>query len=356
MRYIRWLYLKFRADIVAIPWRLISLIFIILLTVLPSIFPHPYLIRTLTLALLFALFAASWDFLAGFTGQLNLGHAFFFGASAYASALLNVNYNLPPWASIPLSTVVAVVAGLILCLPAFRLRGIYLALVTLVFPFILSGFVHVFDNITGGELGISGLERLTTKPILDYYIILAVTVLSLLIMWKFTDTNSKLLRTGVLLHAIREAEITARATGIFTTRYKIMAFCISGFFGGLAGGLYAHFIRIVGPSVLELLFSFNALLWTVFGGITTIYGAVAGVFILYPITELLRLHPMGEEMRFMIQAVLMILVLLFMPQGLTRWIRDHIENECPRCKLINFTTRRLCRGCRAPLYLEKQKS
>ena len=353
MGYLRWLYLKFRSEIVAIPWRLISLIFVVFLMVFPLVLPHPYVLRILALSLLFSLFAASWDFLAGFTGQLSLGHAFFFGASAYTSALLNTKLNLPPWTTIPLSALVAAMAGLILCLPALRLRGIYLALVTLVFPFILSGLVHVFSGLTGGELGISGLDRLGYSPIFNYYLILAVTVISLLIMWKFTDTRSKLVRTGVLLHAIREDEITARATGVATTRYKIMAFAISGFFAGIAGGLYAHFIRIVGPSVLDLLFSFNALVWTVFGGITTLYGPVAGVFILYPITELLRLHPIGEEIRFLIQAIIMIIVLLFMPQGLTRWIRDQIEDECPRCKLVNFTVRRVCRGCRAPLHLEK---
>jgi branched-chain amino acid transport system permease protein len=219
----------------------------------------------------------------------------------------------------------------------------------------MGGLVNVFSELTGGELGISGLDRLTKKPIYDYYLILTITIISLLIMWKFTDTRSKFVRTGVILHAIREDEITARASGISTTRYKIMAFAISGFFAGIAGGLYAHFIRIVGPSVLELLFSFNALLWTVFGGITTLYGAVTGVFILYPITEIFRLHKLGEEIRFMIQAIIMIFVLLFMPQGLTRWIRDHIEAECPRCKLINFTTRKLCRGCRAHLHLEKKR-
>ncbi|MCL0102693.1 branched-chain amino acid ABC transporter permease, partial [Dehalococcoidia bacterium] len=144
-----------------------------------------------------------------------------------------------------------------------------------------------------------------------------------------------------------------RASGINTVRYKLMVFSISGFFAGVAGGLYVHYIRIAGPSILELFFSFQPIIWTIFGGIVTIYGAVAGVFILYPLVELVRLHPVGETYRFVLMVLILIVVLLFMPQGITRWVRDHIEEICPRCKLINIRTRRYCRACRAPLHAEK---
>jgi len=103
-----------------------------------------------------------------------------------------------------------------------------------------------------------------------------------MIMWKFTDARSSFLRIGIILHAIREDEITARASGINTIRYKLLAFAVAGFFAGIAGAFHAHFMRIAGPSNLDLILSFQAIIWTVFGGIASIYGPVVGVYILYP--------------------------------------------------------------------------
>jgi branched-chain amino acid transport system permease protein len=160
-------------------------------------------------------------------------------------------------------------------------------------------------------------------------------------MWKITDSH-----TGVIFHAIREDELAARAAGINTTRYKLLAFSLSGFFAGLSGGLYAHFMRIAGPSTLEVSMSFTVVIWSVFGGIVTIYGPVAAVFILFPLLEFFRFWP---EYRTLLFAVVILLILLYMPDGLLRWIRDKIEKECPRCKLRNVVTRKNCRVCTASL-------
>jgi branched-chain amino acid transport system permease protein len=290
--------------------------------------------------------------LCGFTGQVSLGHGLFFGVSAYAAALLSRDLNLPVWVTIPLGGVVAAVVGTIVCIPAFRLRGFYLGLVTLALPIMLIGIVFLFPNVTGGELGIygAGIAGISESKVITFYITGFCFIVSILIMWKLTDTSSRIVRTGLAFHAIREDEITARASGIRTQNYKLLVFMISGFFAGIAGGLYAHVFRVVGPSTLELFFSFQAIVWTIFGGMTTIYGPVAGVFILYPITELLTMHPVGESSRFIIQALILILVLLFMPEGITTWVRDHIEKKCPRCKLINSDLRKKCRACQADLH------
>lgn len=332
---------------------MIAVVALLLLALIPLIWPDPYILRIFSLAAIFSIFAASWDFLTGFTGQINLGHALFFGVAAYVVALLNTRLGYSLWATIPLGALAGIIAGLVAFLPALRLRGFYLALVTLAFPLILSGIILAFTDYTGGEMGISGIDRLASSRTLEYYIIFFIMIASLVIMWKLTDTRSRIVRTGVILHAIREDEITARASGINTSRYKLLAFIISGFFAGIAGALYAHYMRVVGPSTLELLLSFNVILWTIFGGICTIYGAVTGVYILYLLVEFLRLSAVGGEVRFIIQAVLLILVLLFMPQGITTWVRDHIEEECPRCKLVNIATRRFCRGCGASLHPER---
>ena len=174
------------------------------------------------------------------------------------------------------------------------------------------------------------------------------------VMYKFSDSQSKFVRVGVVLRGIREDEISARVSGIHTTRYKLGIFAMSGFFSGIAGAVYAHLTGVAGASNLELFFSILVIIWCVFGGLGTIYGAVAGVYILYPALQFIRVYPLGEELQGVILAVMLSLILLFMPEGITVWIRDKIEIECPRCKLVNVITRKKCRGCWAPLHLQKE--
>ncbi|MCP5049994.1 MAG: branched-chain amino acid ABC transporter permease, partial [bacterium] len=193
----------------------------------------------------------------------------------------------------------------------------------------------------GGELGISGLDRLARSRVVNYYIAVLVMLVLCTIMWKITDSN-----IGIIFHAIREDEVAVRASGINTTRYKLLAFCLSGFFAGIAGGLYAHFMRIAGPSTLEVSMSFQVVIWSVFGGVVTIWGPVGAVFILFPLLEFFRFWP---ELRMLMFAIVILLILLFMPQGLLPWIRDKIENECPRCKIRNVASRKTCRICAASI-------
>jgi branched-chain amino acid transport system permease protein len=347
----RWL----RGEVFSIPGRVIALVFFVGLFLLPVVNQDPYYLRIASLTIIFAMFAASWDVLAGYAGQLNLGHGLFFSVAAYSAALINIHLHWSPWLTIPIGAVAAVLVGLIVGIPALRLRGMYLALVTLSFPLILVGMVFLFSDITGGELGLFGVSVMSSSKVGGYYIIALTFAVSIFIMYKFTDAKSKYLRVGLLLNALGEDEIAARTSGINTVHYKLLAFAVSGFFAGIAGGLYTHYLRIAGPATLELFFSFNALLWTIFGGLGTIYGAVVGVFILYPLTEILSLYKLGEQIRFLVLAVILILTLLFMPEGISVWVLDKIEVKCPRCKLVNVFWRKQCRSCRAELYPEKSK-
>jgi len=326
----------------------LSLVFV------PLVAKDPYILRIFIFANIFAIYAASWDLLSGFTGQMSLGHAAFFGIGAYTAALLNLRLGLPPWITIPTGTVTAVLMGIIIAFPALKLRGIYLALVTLAFPIILTGIVLAFPAFTGGEMGIYGVTPLSESYVSDYYISLILMVVSALIMWKLTDVKSSIVRTGIRFLAIGEDEIAARAAGINTVKYKLIAFSVSAFFAGFAGGIYTHIIHIAGPSMLQLFFTFQPIIWTIFGGIATIGGAIAGVYILYPIMEFLRVVP---EVRMLIFALIILIVLFLMPEGITTWFRDRVlEEECPRCKLTNAKMRSHCRGCGAPLRLERAES
>jgi branched-chain amino acid transport system permease protein len=339
--YLRKLYSIVKGEVLVLPSRVVVGLFFLFLLTLPLFSSDFYLLRILILASIFAILAASWDLLSGFTGQMNFGHALFFGVGAYTAALLNLHFHIPPWGSIPSGALAAVLAGLIIGIPCLRLKGTYLALTTLAFPIILMGIVFALPDITGGELGVSGLSRLSGSRIGDYYVTVALMLGLSTLMWKITDS-----KTGIIFHAIREDELAVRAAGINTTRYKLLAFSLSGFFAGLSGGLYAHFMRIAGPSTLEVSLSFTVVIWAVFGGIVTIYGPVAAVFILFPLLEFLRFWP---EYRTLMFAVVILLILLYMPEGIVPWVRDKIEKECPRCKLRNVATRKTCRVCTASL-------
>jgi branched-chain amino acid transport system permease protein len=339
--YLRKFWMIVKNEVLVLPSRIIVFLFFLLLLLLPVFTQDPYLLRILILASIFAILAASWDLLSGFTGQMNFGHALFFGVGAYTAALLNLHAHLPPWVSIPFGALGAVLAGLIIGIPCLRLRGTYLALTTLAFPIILMGIIFAIPGVTGGELGITGLERLARSRVTNYYITVVLMLVLCTIMWKITDSN-----TGIIFHAIREDELAVRSSGINTTRYKLLAFCLSGFFAGIAGGLYAHFMRIAGPSTLEVSMSFQVVIWAVFGGIVTIYGPIGAVFILYPLLEFFRFWP---EYRTLMFAIVILIILLYMPEGLLPWIRDKIETECPRCKIRNIATRKTCRICSAEI-------
>jgi branched-chain amino acid transport system permease protein len=302
------------------------------------------------MASLYTIFAVSWDLLGGYTGQLSFGHALFLGAGAYSAGLLYKYLGWPPAATVPVGALIATGIGVATCLPALRLRAPYLSLITLAFPIILETIVRSLPtNIAGGNYGVRGLPGLAGSAIESYYICLIVMTASVLIMWKLTDAGSKNVRTGLIFHAIREDEIAARATGINTINYKILAFAVAGFFAGLAGSLMAHFTTLASPAYFTATMSFQAIIWVVFGGIVSIYGPVVGVYTLYVGMDFLRLTPLSDY-RVLITTVLVIVILLFMPEGVGVWIRDKIEEECPRCKLSNAAWRKECRACGAQLH------
>lgn len=339
--YLKKLYKIVRNEVLVLPSRVIVALFFIVLIGLPLVTQDPYLIRIIILTSIFAILVASWDLLSGFTGQMNFGHALFFGVGAYSSALINLHAHIPPWGSVPLGAIVAVLAGLIVGIPCLRLKHTYLALTTLAFPIILTGVIFALPEYTGGELGVSGLTRFTNSLLGNYYLHVGAMLVLAVVMWKITDSN-----TGIIFHAIREDELAVKASGINTVFYKLLAFCLSGFFAGIAGGLYAHFMRIAGPSTLEVSMSFMVVIWAIFGGMATIYGPIAAVFILYPLLEFFRFWP---EYRTMIFAGVVLVILLYMPEGFIHWIRDKVEKECPRCKIRNVATRKNCRICTADL-------
>lgn len=335
---------ELRDEVLALPSRTLVLAWVVALLALPAAYGDPYVMRILTMSCLFAIFAASWDLLAGYTGQVNFGHALFFGAGAYTSALVSLKLGVTPWASVFAGAAMATLSGFLAGYLCLRLRGSYLSLATLAFPLIALGLLFAFPDFSGGELGISGLRRLTPSATGNYYVAAVSMLLVVFGLWRLADS-----KFGLVLHAIRDDEVAARASGINTPRYKLIAFAVSAAAAGFAGALFAHYLRVAGPSTLEVALSFQVVIWGIFGGVATIYGPVAAVFILYPLTEWLGSFRTFGELRLLIFAVIVLLVLLFMPRGLAPWLRDKIETQCPRCKQRNTFYRKICRLCGAAL-------
>lgn len=338
---------ELRNEVFVLPSRTLVLVWVAALLLLPLVYDDAYVLRIVTMTCIFAIFAASWDLLAGYTGQVNFGHALFFGAGAYTSALMSLKLGLSPWATIWAGAAVALVFGFVVGYLCLRLRGSYLSLATLAFPLIALGILFAFPDFSGGELGISGLRRLTVTPTSNYYVAAISMLVIVFALWIVADS-----KFGIVLHAIRDDEVAARASGINTLRYKIVVFGIAGAAAGFAGALFAHYLRVAGPSTLEVALSFQVVIWGIFGGVATIYGPVAAVFILYPLTEWLGSFRAFGELRLLIFAVVVLLVLLFMPRGLTPWVRDKLETQCPRCKQRNSSWKTICRLCGAALQAE----
>src|SRR5207237_7360875 len=181
------------------------------------------------------------------------------------------------------------------------------------------GILCAVPERSGGELGVSGVRSILSSRMANYYLIAAVILALVYALWAIADS-----RFGLVLHAIRDDEVAARASGINTPRYKLLAFAVSAAAGGFAGALFAHYLAVAGPSTLEVALSFQVVIWGIFGGAATIYGPVAAVFLLYPFTEWLASQEFvfGDkkivfgELRLLIFAVIVLLVLLFMPRGL----------------------------------------
>jgi branched-chain amino acid transport system permease protein len=334
-------------EVFVLPSRTLVLAWVLAVLLLPLVYDDPYVLRILTMTCILAIFAASWDLLAGYTGQVSFGHALFFGAGAYTSALVSLRLGIHPALTIWLGAALATLFGVAVGFLCLRLRGAYLSLATLAFPLIALGLLFAFPGFSGGELGISGLRRIALTPSANYYVAATSMLVIVFGLWALADS-----RFGIVLHAIRDDEVAARASGINTPRYKLAVFAVSAAAAGFSGALFAHYLRVAGPSSLEVALSFQAVIWGIFGGLATIYGPVTAAFVLYPLTEWLGGFKAFGELRVLLFAIVVLLVLLFMPRGLTPWVRDRIEVQCPRCKQRNGIWKRTCRLCGAALKAE----
>jgi len=284
---------------------------------LPVLLPHPFVLSIATQAVIWALLAASWDLLSGYTGQVSFGHAGFFALGAYTAAAASKHLGLSPWLGLALGAAVAAVVGFGTGFPALRLRGHYLALVTLALAELIRLTAQNWLAVTGGPFGIYDFGSFTGLPATGipraqavYLIVAAIVgagVGAMLYVCRRT-------RAGRAFRAIREDEVLAESLGINTTVYKLLAFGLSSGLAGLAGTLYAYYIQLVSPTVATAATTSLVIGMAVFGGLGTIWGPALGALLLYAINEGLRF--IGVVYNLVAVGLVIMVFVIFLPRGL----------------------------------------
>lgn len=277
----------------------------------------PYLVgngtlRTMIFANYLAIFAISWDVLSGRTGYVSFGHPFLIGIGAYTTAILTKRFDVPVEISIPLAVVATMVGGLIVLLPALRIKGSYFALVTLAFMELMYQLVQVIrPDLTGGTRGMSGLPTLTRGAVNGFYLSTALMLAIAISMWLLMRT-----RLGIALAAIGMNEESVRGSGLSVTRLKTFAFITSAFIAGLGGAFYIHYLGSIAPRALfDINFLFTIIVAALIGGAGTVVGPLIGAFFLTFLLEFLRPYLPGAE-RYFVYGGMALLIYMYQPKGI----------------------------------------
>ncbi len=293
-------------------------------------------VRITNYAILYILLALGLNIVVGFAGLLDLGYIAFYAVGAYVYALLaspQLGLHLPFWVILPIGAAVAALFGAILGAPTLKLRGDYLAIVTLGFGEIIRIFLNNLSrpvNITNGPQGIVGIDPFTLPgfrfdtPIKYYYLLLIMAMIVIVINLRLQNS-----RVGRAWEAIREDEIAARAMGINTRNLKLLAFAMGASFGGVAGGMFSAIQAFISPESFILVESIMVVSMVVLGGMGNIWGVILGAVLLSFVPEVLRwtVTPLQEALfgrmiiepeviRMLLFGLALVLVMLFRPAGL----------------------------------------
>jgi branched-chain amino acid transport system permease protein len=267
-----------------------------------------YVLGLLTFAYYFGVFSMAWDLLFGFANEVNFGPTFLLGLGAYTAGIVNNRFGLPIWVCVPLGTLAAIVGGLVLALPALRVKGPYFSLTTVVAVLILQNLIVVFSDLTGGEIGLMVPDVISIDASTNYWIALGFMAVSGIILYTLSRSA-----VGLILQASGQDSVQAGALGFNVTKHKLTAFLISAFFSGLGGALLVFYMGTASVSALiDIAVGVQIIIAAVLGGRRTIIGAAIGSIFLIGMTEALR--PTGE-LATLIVSITALLVVLFLPNG-----------------------------------------
>ena len=281
----------------------------------PFISPNRYYLTVVTLGFIYAIAVYGLNLIVGYLGQLSLAQAGFFGLGAYVSGLLSLKLHLSFWISLPMAAVVTTLVALLVGLISFRTRGHYFVIFTLCIGVIINLVIEKWDDLTGGVRGLIGIPRPTSIGPIDfislesqYYLVLLFLSLTIFVMSRIASSL-----VGRTFKSIRNSEELAATLGINVMRNKLLAFGIAAFFTGIAGALFAGYIRFIGPDISNPHLTFELLLFLLIGGQATIAGPLVGTLIATGLTESLQFM---QEYRMVVFGALLIIIVKFFPGGL----------------------------------------
>jgi branched-chain amino acid transport system permease protein len=282
---------------------------VVLIAALLPFWISVYLLSVLTAAYYFGVFAMSWDLLFGFAGEVNFGPTFLIGLGAYTAAILNSTFGLPIPVCVIAAALAAVGGGILLAVPALRLRGPYFGLVTLVAVLLLQNFIVIFAGVTGGEIGMTVPDVLSIDADVNYWYALAFLVVCAILLFGLSRSA-----VGLILQASGQDAVEAAALGFNVTKHKVAAFCVSALFSGTAGAMLIFYMGTASvDSVVDIAIGVQIIIAAVLGGRRTILGAALGAVFLIVADEFLR--PLGQLNTFVVAAIALS-VILFFPDGL----------------------------------------
>ncbi len=267
-----------------------------------------YTAQILTLSGVYAIMALSVNIICGITGQLSLGQAGFMAIGAYATIILSSDLHIPLPVSILLAGIITAFFGFLIGFPTLKLEGDYLAIVTLGFGEIIRVVLINLKKWTGGPNGKQFTTILTLNPTIAYLVIIGVLTALIILVQNFVRSTY-----GRAILAVREDEIAANSSGISVFKYKMIGFVIASFVAGIGGALYAPFIGFVKPDQASFTKSIDFLIFVVLGGMGSTSGSVLAAFVLTYLQEILRFL---KDYRLLFYPVILIIVMLFRPQGL----------------------------------------
>ena len=286
---------------------------------------NAYHLQLLTFIGINTLLALGLNMLMGYAGQISLGHAAFYGIGAYTTAILTVHYSLSPWLALPAAILIAMAVAYIVGVPTLKLSGYYLGMGTLGFGMIFHILFREWSSVTGGASGFIGIPPLELGPISFtsgrnyFYLVWALVLLSIIICQRIIDS-----RIGRGLRAIHDGEKAAKAVGVNTSSLKLQVFVLSAALSALAGFLYAHMVYFISPGTFDFITSIRMVTMVVIGGMASIWGALLGASLLTLLPEWLHSF---SEFEMLVYGLVLMTVMIFLPQGLTRGLMDLYERS-----------------------------
>jgi branched-chain amino acid transport system permease protein len=282
------------------------------------LYANPYWQKVFAIVCIYVLLAVSFDFLANFAGLVCLGGAFFIGVGGYFSGILNSYLHIPIYFSIPLATLGGALFCTVLLIPTLSLRGVYFAIITLMYPLLMTRVIEALDIFggTNGMLNITGFSSVY----IELYVLSAIT---LIFIFGLRRINSE--DMGVIIKAVKDNDQSVKASGINPSNVRLISVFIASLIGCFAGAFLSHMYMWAGLSLFALDFSIIPIAATVIGGAGSLFGAVTGAIILVPLSEILR--DFGA-LRIVIYSVILTFVIVYKSEGILNYLsRKYNQTE-----------------------------